>query len=34
VLTGTPEGVGRMAPDDRVEVEVEHLGVLSNSVSG
>ena len=34
VLTGTPEGVGRLEPDDRVEVEVEHLGVLSNSVAG
>jgi len=34
VLTGTPEGVGRLEPDDRVEVEIEHIGVLSNSVAG
>jgi 2-keto-4-pentenoate hydratase/2-oxohepta-3-ene-1,7-dioic acid hydratase in catechol pathway len=32
VLTGTPEGVGRLGADDRVEVEIEHIGVLSNSV--
>ena len=34
ILTGTPEGVGRLEPDDRVEVELEHVGVLSNSVVG
>jgi 2-keto-4-pentenoate hydratase/2-oxohepta-3-ene-1,7-dioic acid hydratase in catechol pathway len=28
VLTGTPEGVGPMRPGDRVEVEVEGVGVL------
>jgi 2-keto-4-pentenoate hydratase/2-oxohepta-3-ene-1,7-dioic acid hydratase in catechol pathway len=30
VLTGTPPGVGPMAPGDRVEVEVEGIGVLEN----
>jgi 2-keto-4-pentenoate hydratase/2-oxohepta-3-ene-1,7-dioic acid hydratase in catechol pathway len=34
VLTGTPEGVGRLEPEDRVEVEIEGVGVLSNSVAG
>jgi 2-keto-4-pentenoate hydratase/2-oxohepta-3-ene-1,7-dioic acid hydratase in catechol pathway len=32
VLTGTPPGVGPMTPDDRVEVEVEGVGVLENPV--
>ncbi len=32
VLTGTPEGVGRLEPGDRVEVEVEGIGVLANPV--
>jgi 2-keto-4-pentenoate hydratase/2-oxohepta-3-ene-1,7-dioic acid hydratase in catechol pathway len=32
VLTGTPPGVGPMAPGDRVEVEVEGIGVLENGV--
>ena len=30
VLTGTPAGVGPMAPGDQVVVEVERVGVLSN----
>ena len=30
VLTGTPPGVGPMTPGDRVEVEVERIGVLEN----
>jgi 2-keto-4-pentenoate hydratase/2-oxohepta-3-ene-1,7-dioic acid hydratase in catechol pathway len=30
VLTGTPPGVGPMTPGDRVEVEVEGIGVLEN----
>jgi 2-keto-4-pentenoate hydratase/2-oxohepta-3-ene-1,7-dioic acid hydratase in catechol pathway len=34
VLTGTPEGVGPLSPGDRVEVEVEGIGVLSNTVVG
>jgi 2-keto-4-pentenoate hydratase/2-oxohepta-3-ene-1,7-dioic acid hydratase in catechol pathway len=32
VLTGTPEGVGRLEPGDRVEVEVDGVGVLANPV--
>jgi 2-keto-4-pentenoate hydratase/2-oxohepta-3-ene-1,7-dioic acid hydratase in catechol pathway len=32
VLTGTPEGVGKLEPGDRVEVEVEGVGVLVNPV--
>jgi 2-keto-4-pentenoate hydratase/2-oxohepta-3-ene-1,7-dioic acid hydratase in catechol pathway len=32
ILTGTPEGVGRIIPGDEVEVEVEGIGVLKNQV--
>jgi 2-keto-4-pentenoate hydratase/2-oxohepta-3-ene-1,7-dioic acid hydratase in catechol pathway len=32
VCTGTPPGVGPMKPGDRVEVEVEGIGVLGNPV--
>jgi 2-keto-4-pentenoate hydratase/2-oxohepta-3-ene-1,7-dioic acid hydratase in catechol pathway len=32
VLTGTPEGVGRLEPEDRVEIEIGGLGVLANPV--
>jgi 2-keto-4-pentenoate hydratase/2-oxohepta-3-ene-1,7-dioic acid hydratase in catechol pathway len=32
VLTGTPAGIGPLAPGDRVAVEVEGIGVLSNRV--
>lgn len=32
ILTGTPEGVGPMEAGQRVEVEVEGIGVLSNPV--
>ncbi|MFP5335275.1 MAG: fumarylacetoacetate hydrolase family protein [Actinomycetes bacterium] len=32
ILTGTPAGVGPLAPGQRVEVEVEGIGVLSNPV--
>jgi 2-keto-4-pentenoate hydratase/2-oxohepta-3-ene-1,7-dioic acid hydratase in catechol pathway len=32
ILTGTPEGVGPMRAGQRVEVEVEGIGVLSNPV--
>jgi 2-keto-4-pentenoate hydratase/2-oxohepta-3-ene-1,7-dioic acid hydratase in catechol pathway len=32
VLTGTPSGVGPLAPGDRVEVEIPGLGVLDNQV--
>lgn len=34
ILTGTPEGVGKLAPGDVVEVEIPGLGVLRNVVSG
>jgi len=33
ILTGTPSGVGPLAADDRVEVEIEGIGVLSNGVA-
>jgi 2-keto-4-pentenoate hydratase/2-oxohepta-3-ene-1,7-dioic acid hydratase in catechol pathway len=32
ISTGTPSGVGNLAPGDRVEVEIEGIGVLSNTV--
>jgi 2-keto-4-pentenoate hydratase/2-oxohepta-3-ene-1,7-dioic acid hydratase in catechol pathway len=32
ILTGTPEGVGRLEAGDIVEVEVDDLGTLSNTV--
>jgi 2-keto-4-pentenoate hydratase/2-oxohepta-3-ene-1,7-dioic acid hydratase in catechol pathway len=32
ILTGTPAGVGPMRPGQRVEVEIEGLGTLSNPV--
>lgn len=32
VATGTPAGVGPLAPGDVVEVEVSGVGVLSNPV--
>jgi 2-keto-4-pentenoate hydratase/2-oxohepta-3-ene-1,7-dioic acid hydratase in catechol pathway len=34
ILTGTPEGVGKLEPGDRVEVEVDGVGVLANPVEG
>lgn len=34
ILTGTPAGVGPILPGDRVEVEVEGLGVLVSPVVG
>ncbi|MGA8808287.1 MAG: fumarylacetoacetate hydrolase family protein [Thermoanaerobaculia bacterium] len=33
ILTGTPSGVGPLNAGDRVEVEIEGIGVLGNSVS-
>jgi len=33
ILTGTPAGVGPLAPGDVVEVEIEGVGVLRNPVS-
>jgi 2-keto-4-pentenoate hydratase/2-oxohepta-3-ene-1,7-dioic acid hydratase in catechol pathway len=32
ILTGTPSGVGPLAPGDRVDVSIAGLGVLSNTV--
>ena len=32
ILTGTPAGVGPIVPGDRVEVEIEGVGVLMNPV--
>lgn len=34
IMTGTPAGVGNLAPGDRVEVEIEGIGVLANPVIG
>lgn len=33
ILTGTPAGVGPLAPGDVVEVEIERIGVLRNRVA-
>ena len=33
ILTGTPAGVGPLRPGDRVEVEIEGIGVLENMVA-
>ena len=32
ILTGTPAGVGPLGHGDSVEVEIEHIGVLKNTV--
>ncbi|RWZ51365.1 FAA hydrolase family protein [Halobacillus fulvus] len=32
ILTGTPEGVGPLSPGDRIEVEIEGIGKLTNTV--
>jgi 2-keto-4-pentenoate hydratase/2-oxohepta-3-ene-1,7-dioic acid hydratase in catechol pathway len=32
ITTGTPSGVGPIAPGDVVEIEIEHIGVLRNPV--
>jgi 2-keto-4-pentenoate hydratase/2-oxohepta-3-ene-1,7-dioic acid hydratase in catechol pathway len=32
VITGTPKGIGPMKPGDRVEVEVDGAGILTNTV--
>jgi 2-keto-4-pentenoate hydratase/2-oxohepta-3-ene-1,7-dioic acid hydratase in catechol pathway len=32
ITTGTPPGVGPLAPGDRVEIEIEGIGVLENPV--
>ncbi len=33
ILTGTPAGIGPLAPGDVVEVEIEEIGILKNRVS-
>jgi 2-keto-4-pentenoate hydratase/2-oxohepta-3-ene-1,7-dioic acid hydratase in catechol pathway len=33
ILTGTPAGVGSLSPGDRIEVEIERVGVLANRVA-
>jgi len=32
IATGTPAGVGAMQPGDRVEIQIEGIGTLSNFV--
>lgn len=32
ILTGTPAGVGPLSHEDTVEVEIDRIGVLKNSV--
>jgi len=32
ISTGTPAGVGNMTPGDRVEIEIEGIGILANTV--
>ena len=32
ILTGTPDGVGPLQVGDRVEVDIEGIGVLANQV--
>jgi 2-keto-4-pentenoate hydratase/2-oxohepta-3-ene-1,7-dioic acid hydratase in catechol pathway len=32
IATGTPEGVGPLAPGDLVDVDIDGIGVLSNPV--
>lgn len=34
ILTGTPAGIGPLRPGDRVEAEIEGIGVLENPVVG
>lgn len=33
ILTGTPSGIGPMQPGDTIEVEIEGIGILSNTVT-
>jgi 2-keto-4-pentenoate hydratase/2-oxohepta-3-ene-1,7-dioic acid hydratase in catechol pathway len=33
ILTGTPAGIGALSAGDRVEVEIEAVGVLANRVA-
>jgi len=32
IITGTPSGVGEIAPGDVMEIELEGVGILSNPV--
>ena len=32
ITTGTPAGIGSMVPGDRVDVQIEGIGTLSNKV--
>lgn len=32
IITGTPSGVGRLSEGDIIEIEIENIGVLSNTV--
>ncbi|MEE4166741.1 MAG: fumarylacetoacetate hydrolase family protein [Desulfocapsaceae bacterium] len=32
IVTGTPDGVGPLTPGDVIEVEIENIGILKNSV--
>jgi 2-keto-4-pentenoate hydratase/2-oxohepta-3-ene-1,7-dioic acid hydratase in catechol pathway len=32
ITTGTPAGIGPMSPGDRVDVQIEGIGTLSNTV--
>ncbi|HSL66538.1 MAG TPA: fumarylacetoacetate hydrolase family protein [Actinomycetota bacterium] len=34
IMTGTPEGVGKLEPGDKVEVVIDGIGVLLNPVGG
>jgi 2-keto-4-pentenoate hydratase/2-oxohepta-3-ene-1,7-dioic acid hydratase in catechol pathway len=34
IATGTPPGVGPMRPGSTVEVEIDGIGILENSVVG
>ena len=33
ILTGTPAGIGPLAPGDTVEIEIEKIGILKNRVA-
>jgi len=33
IFTGTPAGIGRIVPGDRVEISIEGIGILNNPVS-
>jgi 2-keto-4-pentenoate hydratase/2-oxohepta-3-ene-1,7-dioic acid hydratase in catechol pathway len=32
ISTGTPSGVGPMSPGDRIDIQIEGIGTLSNTV--